>query len=74
MLSMYFVIISPWNGRGPSFEQTETLHTKVCYVPRLVDIGSMVLEMKFLKYCQCIFTFLPLIPLGKGNQPSFENI
>ena len=52
-------------GCGPSFEQTETLHTKVCYVPRLVDIGSMVLEMKFFKYCQCIFTFLPLSPLGK---------
>ena len=36
-------------GCGPSFEQTETLHTKVCYVPRLVDIRSMVLrESTFL--------------------------
>ena len=39
-------IISPWKGCGPSFEQTWIPFTQGCFVPSLVEIGSVVLEKK----------------------------
>ena len=57
---------------GSSFEQTWILFTQGCFVPSLVEIGSVVLEKKILKFCQCIFAISQLSPLGKGRGPSFE--
>ena len=42
----YFVIISPWKGQGPSFEQTWISFTQGCFMPSLVEIGKVVLEKK----------------------------
>ena len=42
----YFVIISPWKRAGPSFEQTWIPFTQGCFVPSLVEIGSVVLQKK----------------------------
>ena len=58
ILSMYFhyfVIISPWKRAGPSFEQTWIPFTQGYFVPSLFEIGSVVLEKKIFKFCQCIF-------------------
>ena len=41
-----FVIISTWNGRGPSFAQTWIPFTQGCFAPSLVETGSVVLEKK----------------------------
>ena len=54
----YFVIISPWKGWGPSFEQTYIPFTQGCFVPSLVEISSVVLEKKIFKFHQCIFAIL----------------
>ena len=59
-------------GRGPSFEQTWIPFIQGCFVPSLVEIGSVVLEKKIFKFCQCIFAISQLSPLGKGRGPSFE--
>ena len=48
--------------------------TQGCFVPSLVEIGSVVLEKKIFKFCQCIFAISLLSPLGKGQGPSFEQI
>jgi hypothetical protein len=37
----------------------------------LIEIGLLVLE-KIFKNFQCIFTLLPLSPLGERQSPSFE--
>ena len=37
MYFRYFVIISPWNRAGPSFEQTWIPFTQGCFVPSLVE-------------------------------------
>ena len=42
-------------GRGSSFEQTWILLTQGCFVPSLVEIGSVVLEKKIFKFRKCIF-------------------
>ena len=41
---------------GSSFEETWIPFTQGCFVPSLVEIGSVVLEKKFFEFCQCIFT------------------
>ena len=72
---MYFhnFIITPLgNGRGPSFEQTWIPFIQGCFVPSLVEIGSVVLEKKIFEFCKCIFTISLLSPLGEGWGPSFE--
>ena len=69
-LSMYFrnfVIISPWKRRGPSFVNTRIPFTQGCFVACLVEIGSVVLEKKIFKICQCIFAICNYIPLEKGT-------
>ena len=35
-----------------------------CIVASLVEIGSVSVEKKILKFCQCIFAILSLSPLG----------
>ena len=42
-----------------------------CFVPSLVEIGSVVRE-KIFKFCHSIPTIPKLSPLGKGRDPSFE--
>ena len=42
----YFVIIPPWKGRGPAFEQIWIPFTQRWFVPSLVEIGLVVLEEK----------------------------
>jgi hypothetical protein len=37
-----------------------------------IFFGLLVLEKKIFKNFQCIFTLLPLSPLGEGQSPSFE--
>ena len=42
-----FSLLSPFGkGQGPSFEQTWIPFTQGCFVPSLVEIGSVVLEKK----------------------------
>ena len=45
-----------WEFIGSSFEQTWIPFTQGCFVPRLVEIGPVVLEKKIFKFHQCIFT------------------
>ena len=59
-----------WEFIGSSFEQTWIPFTQGCFVPRLVEIGPVVLEKKILH----IFTISKLSPLGKGQGLSFEKI
>ena len=42
----YFVIISLWKRAGPPFEQTWIPFIQGCFVPSLVEIGKVMLEMK----------------------------
>ena len=43
-------LLSPLvKGKCPSFEQTLIPSTQGCFVPSLVEIGSVILEMKILK-------------------------
>ena len=68
-----FSLLSPLGkGHGPSFEQTWFPITQGCFVPSLVEIGSVVLKKKILKVGQCIFAISLLSPLGNGQGPSFE--
>ena len=46
MYFLYFEIISPWKGLGPSFEPPGIPFTQECFVPSLVVIGPVVLEKK----------------------------
>jgi hypothetical protein len=41
------------------------------FVQSLIEIDLLVLE-KIFKNFQCIFTLLPLSPLGKEDCPSYE--
>ena len=48
------------------------LHHTRCFVPSLVEIGSVVLEKRFLKFFNVVFAISLLSTLGKGCGPSFE--
>ena len=72
MYFRYFIIISPWERAGPSFDQIWIPITQGCFVPSLVEIGPVVLKKKIFKVCQCIFAISLLSHLGKGWGPSFE--
>ena len=63
----YFVIISLWKRVGPVIWQTWIFITQGFFVPISVEIGSVVLENKISKFCQCIFTFSYLSSLEKGK-------
>ena len=69
-----FLIISPWNWMGPSFEQTKITFTQGYFVPSFVEIGPVVLEKKIFYICQNIgiFAISQLSPLGKRRDSSFE--
>ena len=65
MYFCFFLIISPWNRMGPSFEQP--FHQKLLCA-KFLEIGPVVLEKKINIY-QYIFTILQLSPLGKRRGP-----
>ena len=70
----HFVIISPWKGCGPSFQQTWIFITQFKGLPSLwvFLIGSSVLETKIFKFRQCTFPSLLSSPLGNKCGPSFK--
>ena len=43
---LQFLIISPWNRMGPSFEETWIPFTQGWLMSSLVEIGQVVLETK----------------------------
>ena len=56
MYFCYFLIISPWKRAGPFiWRNLNSLHPRILCRPILVKIGSVVLEKKIFKFCQCIF-------------------
>ena len=67
MFFYYFIIISPWK-RGTNFSEKLKKHlnklgspldqygfTNECIVQSSVEIGTVVLEKKIFKFCQCNF-------------------
>ena len=62
----YFISISTWERRGPSFEQTLIPFTQGCFVPSLVKIGPMVLEKKISKFANVFSLYRNYLPLEKG--------
>ena len=73
--------LSPlWEGFGPSFEQTWIPFTQGCFVPSLVEIGSVVLEKNIFSsiYFLLFHNYLPLekdgaLHLNKLESPSPKN-
>ena len=63
MYFCYFVIISSWKMRGPLFEQTWIPFTQGCIVPRLVEIGQVVLEKRIFNFINVFSLFLNYLPL-----------
>ena len=55
-----------------SIEETWIPFTQGCFLPRLVEIGPMVLEKRIFTFHQCIFAISWLSPLGKLWGPSLE--
>ena len=74
MFFCYFIVISPWKRKGPSFEQTWVLIIQKCFVPSLVEISLVVLEKMIFKFRQCNFTISELSSLGKGRGTSFKKL
>ena len=56
-----------WEFIGSSFEETWIPYTQGCFVPRLFEIGPVVLEKKIFKFCQCILLFRKYLLLEKGR-------
>ena len=59
-----FLLLSPLGkGRGPlkNLKKPKALHP-TC----LIEVGSVVLEKKILKFCRCIFAITLISSLGKG--------
>ena len=61
---MYLLLIAV--GRGPEFGQTLIPSSQGCFVPGLVEVGSVAPRKKIFKYFKYNFTFLLVSPLGKG--------
>ena len=59
-------------GGALYWNKLESPSHKGCFVPSLVEIGSVVLEKKIFKFHPCIFTISLVSPLGEGWGPSFE--
>ena len=59
---------SLWGFIGSSFEETWIPFTQGCFVPRLVEIGPVVLE-KILKFRKCIFAICVIISPWKTAGP-----
>ena len=66
-------LLSPLgNRKDPSFEQKWIPLTQGFFVPKLLDIGPVVLEKRVFKVCQSNFFISISSPLGKGRGPLFE--
>ena len=52
----YFVVITPWKRRDPSYEETRIPFTQGDFVSISVEYGPVVLEKKIFKFRQRIFT------------------
>ena len=66
----YFIINTSWKRARPFIWTNLIIFTKGCFVTSLVEIGPVVLEIKILKFRQCIFTislFRNYLPLEKGG-------
>ena len=61
MYFFYFVIISSWKRVGPSFEQIWICFTKGCFVPNVVDFGTVVFDEIF-KILSFFFYFVIISP------------
>ena len=48
MCFRYYLIIAPWQRRGPSVDQTLTPFFQGCFVLSLVEMGTVGLEKKIL--------------------------
>ena len=67
MYFCYFVIIPLGRGRGLPFEQTWIPFTNGYFVPGFIEIGSITLKKRILKFSQYIFAISLSSPLGKGH-------
>ena len=62
--------ISPiGEGHGPSFEQTWIPFIQECFVPSLVEIGSVVLEKKIFLISSMYFRYFLIISPWKRAEP-----
>ena len=75
---MYFAIsllLSIGKGCGPTFQQIWILATQRCFVPSLVEIGTVVLEKKIFTVRQCSFRYFIIISLWKREwSPIWANL
>ena len=71
MYFRFFGIISPWKRAGPFIWTKLNPFTRRCILPSLVEIGSVVLQKIFFNYFN-VFYYSQLSPLGRGQNPSFE--
>ena len=74
MYFCYFVIISPWERAGPSFEQTWILFSTGSFVPCLVETGSVLVQKKILNSVNLFLLFLKYLPLGMGRALIWTNL
>ena len=58
-----------WEFIGSSFEQTWIPFTQGCFVPKLVEIGPVVLEKNILKFCKVYFHYFIIISPWKRSMP-----
>ena len=67
MYFCYFVIISPWERAGPlHLVNLNPLH-QGCFVPSLVESGTVVLEKKIFNFFNVFSLFRNYLPLEKGG-------
>ena len=69
MYFRYFVIISPWKRAGPINWSTWIPFTQGCFVPSLVEIGSVVLEKKIFNISSMYFHYFVIISSWKRAWP-----
>ena len=65
MYFRYFVIISPLKRAGPFIWKTWIPFTQGCFVPSLVEIGSVVLKKKIFKFVNVFSLFRNYLPFGE---------
>ena len=66
MCFRYYLIIVPWQRRGPSVDQTWTPFFQGCFVLSLVEIGTVGLEKKILNFINVFSLFRYYLPLEKS--------
>ena len=67
MYFRYFVIISPWKRAVPFIWTNSNLFIQGCFVPILVENGSVILEKKFFHFVNVFTLFRNYLPLEKGG-------